>query len=157
VITFIEGLSPGWQNNICPVVASIRRSAPNPTSSTTVRFAVTFSRSVTGVNLLAPFNDFALTTTGITGASIASISGSQDAYTVTVDTGSGPGTLRLDVLDDNTIFDAVSHALGGIEAGDGNFKDGETYTIWGFKDASRWTTAFDLSHGWTVSQYARTR
>ncbi len=44
-------------------------------------------------------------------------------YTVTVSTGSGNGTLRLNVIDNNTIQD---FALNGIVGG---FTAGETYTI----------------------------
>ena len=52
-----------------PTVSSIVRA--NPTSSTTnatsVSFTVTFSSAVTGVDLVAPFSDFGLATSGITG------------------------------------------------------------------------------------------
>ena len=96
-----------------PIVSSIVRADDNPTGLDTVNFTVTFSKSVTGVNTTAPFNDFALTTTGVTGTYIAAVSGSGAAYTVTVNTGSGNGTIRLDLIDDDSIKDGSNHPLGG--------------------------------------------
>ena len=84
VIAFIEALVPGWQNSTCPVVLSITRGSPNPTSAASVNFTVTFSKSVTGVD----DGDFSLTTTSdITDSSVTSVSGSGTAYVVTVNTG----------------------------------------------------------------------
>ncbi len=108
-----------------PVVSSVTRASTNSTGASSVDFTVTFSEAVTGVDVA----DFALTTTGVTGASITGVSGSGTTYTVTVNTGTGNGTIRLDVVDDNTIIDAASNPLGGGTAGDGNFSSGETYTI----------------------------
>jgi hypothetical protein len=47
----------------------------------------------------------------------------------TVNTGSGDGTIRLDVMDDDSIKDAAGNPLGGVNIGDGNFTTGESYTI----------------------------
>jgi len=114
-----------------PVVSSITRADPDPTSAASVNFTVTFSEAVTGVDLAPPFADFTLTTSpGITGASISSVTPvSGTTFTVSVNTGSGSGTLRLDVLDDNSILDMANNALGGPNAGDGNFTSGEVYTL----------------------------
>ena len=112
-----------------PVISSIVRAGINPSSSTSINFTVTFSKSITGVNTAAPFRDFILSTTGVAGTSITSVTGSGRTYTVTVNTGSGNGTIRLDVLDDNSIVDSVSNPLGGTAVGDGNFTAGEAYTI----------------------------
>ena len=57
------------------------------------------------------------------------MSGSGNTYTVSVNTGSGNGTIRLDVVDDDTIMDSASIPLGGIGVNNGNFASGETYTI----------------------------
>jgi hypothetical protein len=108
-----------------PVVNSAVRADADNTNASSVHFTVTFSEVVTGVDV-ASFN---LSTTGVTGASITNVSGSGDTYTVTVNTGSGNGTIRLDVVDDNSIKDAANNPLGGVAAGDGNFSAGETYTI----------------------------
>jgi hypothetical protein len=108
-----------------PYVSSITRMDADPNNTATVRFTVSFSKSVTGVNK----GDFVLTTTGITGASITTVSGSGNTYTVTVDTGSGDGTIRLDVVDNDSIEDGAGNPLGGSGAGNGNFNSGEVYTI----------------------------
>ena len=108
-----------------PKVESITRADPDPTNKTAVRFMVTFSRPVTGVDL----SDFSLTATSLTGTSITSVSGSMDMYTVTVNTGTGDGKVRLDVQDDNSIKDGGGNPLGGTGTVDGNFTSGQTYTI----------------------------
>ena len=102
-----------------PIVHSVLRTSSNPTSATSVDFTVTFSESVTGVNA----GDFTLTTTGVSGAAVSGVSGTGSVYTVTVNTGSGNGTIRLDVLDDDTIVDAALNPLGA------GFTSGETYTV----------------------------
>lgn len=102
-----------------PIVVNSVPASTNPTSADTVNFRVTFSRAVTGVDA----SDFALTTTGVSGATITNISGSGTTYTVTVNTGVNNGTIRLDVLDDDTIVDEDSYPLGG------GFADGQSYTV----------------------------
>ena len=85
--------------NLAPYVKSIVPADPNPTAAATVDFTVTFSEAVTGVDE----TDFSVTATGISGASVTAVSGSGADYTVTVDTGTGDGTLRLDLQDDDSI------------------------------------------------------
>ena len=102
-----------------PSVESIVRAGTNPASTASVDFTVTFSEIVTGVDL----TDFTLTTSGVAGAFVSSTIGSGTSYTVTVDTGSGNGTIRLDVIDDDTIQDATGDLLAG------GYTGGETYTI----------------------------
>jgi hypothetical protein len=116
-------------DNIPPIVTSVARASADPTSASSVAFQVVFSEPVTGVGTEAPFNDFALLTSGVTGASISSVSGSGATYTVTVNTGSGNGTIRLSVLDDDTILDLNGNELGGQGTGNGEFTSSETYTI----------------------------
>ena len=84
-----------------------------------------FSESVTGVDA----SDFALATTGaVTGAAITGVSGSGSQYTVTANTGTGSGTLGLNLVDNDSILDASANPLGGTGAGNGNFT-GQSYTI----------------------------
>ena len=116
-------------DNIPPVVTSVSRANDDPTNASSVAFHVIFSEPVTGIGAKAPFNDFALLTSGVTGASISSVSGSGNTYAVTVNTGSGNGTIRLSVLDDDTILDVNGNELGGKGAGNGEFTFSETYTI----------------------------
>jgi hypothetical protein len=102
----------------------------SPANSVIVRFRVTFSENVTGVDLSAPIIDFTLNTAGVTGASIAGITAESGAsYIVQVNTGSGNGTIQLYVVDDDSIRDSVGQPLGGAGTGNGNFLNGEIYTI----------------------------
>ena len=106
------------------LVASIVRAGASPTAAVSVSFTVTFSRAVTGGDV----GDFTLAATGVTGASVTAVAGSGAVYTVTVATGAGSGTLRLDVADDDTITDGVA-PLGGAGAGNGSFATGPAYTF----------------------------
>lgn len=115
-----------WGN---PRVTSIVRNSSNPSSSNIVKFKITFSEPVTGVEMTAPFSDFSLTTTGVRGASIASVFGSKRTYTVTVKTGTGNGTIRLNVVDDDSIVDAYGNPLQGSGVGNGDFKTGQKYKM----------------------------
>jgi tartrate-resistant acid phosphatase type 5 len=108
-----------------PSVVQIVRSTPEPINLATVNFSVTFSQSVTGVDP----SDFVLTTTGVSGAALSGISGSGSIYTVTVNTGTGNGTVRLDLVDDDSIVNVEGTPLDGPGPGNGNFTGGETYTI----------------------------
>ena len=102
---------------LAPAVASIALADATPTVPGTVHFTVTFSEPVTGVDGA----DFALTTTGLTGANVTGVSGSGTTYTVAVTTGFGKGTVRLDVADNDTILDQVGNPLGGAGLGNGDF------------------------------------
>ena len=108
-----------------PSVTSSNRANADPTNAASVDFTVTFSEPVSGVDT----SDFTLTTTGVAGASITGVTGSGATRTVTVNTGTGSGTIRLDVVDDDTIIDAAAKPLGGAGAGNGNFITGQVYTI----------------------------
>jgi hypothetical protein len=124
VIAFVENLVPGWQDNVC--LQGIVPVGDPITSADSVDFTVTFSESVQGVDR----TDFHLATTGgISGASVLNVSGGPTAYTVTVNTGAGSGTIRLDVVDDDSILDQEGHPLGGIGPDNGNFSGGAEYTI----------------------------
>jgi hypothetical protein len=107
------------QDNTPPVVVSSLRADANPTSAANVHFTITFSESVIGVDN----SDFGLTTTGITGSAVTGVSGSGNVYTVTVNTGSNNGTIRLNVLNNGTIKDTSFNSLAA------GFTSGETYTI----------------------------
>lgn len=110
-----------------PVVTSVVRGNPSgsTTSAATVEFTVLFNQTVTGVDV----SDFTLTTTGVSGAAVNSVLGSDNIYTVTVTTGNGNGTVRLNVIDNDSIKNASLDPLGGAGAGNGNFTTGEVYTI----------------------------
>lgn len=107
-----------------PSVSSIVRansaSATVAGSATLVDYTVTFSESVTGVDT----SDFALTTTGTAAGTIASITGSGTTYTVTVNSLSGDGTVRLDLNSSGTSIQNGSSVA--IAAG---YTSGNTYTL----------------------------
>ena len=112
-------------NRPAPNVISILRMDAHPTAAAVVHFNVTFSEAVSGVD----GSDFLLTTSGVSGAAITEILISGNTYFVTVNTGSGNGSIRLDVLDNDSIVDAFGEPLGGAGIGNGSFTAGETYTV----------------------------
>jgi uncharacterized repeat protein (TIGR03803 family) len=111
-----------------PHVDSITRLTPTgaTTSATNVAYQVTFSESVTGVDL----SDFQVATSGTVAATAApvAVTGSGSVYTVVVSGIRGNGSLHLDLVDDDSIVDADGFALGTTGAGNGNLT-GESYTI----------------------------
>ncbi len=97
------------------------RANANPTSAPSVNFTVTFSKSVTGVDA----SDFSLAITGISGAVVTGVSGSGSVYTVTVNTGSGNGSIRLDVLASGvTITDLAGNPLANLP-----YTSGQAYSV----------------------------
>ena len=100
----------------------------DPTGLAEVAFEVTFSEPVLGVDPV----DFApVMHGGLANASIEDVAEAEDGatYLVTVNTGSGNGTLGLAVLDDDSIVDAQSNPLGGAGLNNGCFAYGEEYHI----------------------------
>jgi hypothetical protein len=130
IVKLIDGsnllniLIPLFSAGASPILTSIVRSSANPASATYVDFNINFSKSVIGVDIAATTDDFAITTSGVTGTAITGISGSGSVYTVTVNTGSGNGTIRLDVPISATITDLAGNPLGGLP-----FTSSESYTI----------------------------
>jgi hypothetical protein len=112
-----------------PMVISSARADSNPTKAAPVNFSVTFSNRVSGVNLAPPFEDFRLLS-NIPGASIIGITPvSETTYTVRIHVGNKNGTLRLDIVDNDSITDAAGNPLGGLGSGNGDYRTGETYII----------------------------
>ncbi len=103
-----------------PIVTSITRLNPNPTKLASVDFTVTFSEAVNGVDT----SDFALSVSGVSGAAVSGSSGSGSVYTVTVNTGSGNGTIRLDVSAGATVTDLAGNPLTGLP-----YSSGENYVV----------------------------
>ncbi len=120
--SFITPAAAG--QTIPPIVSAISRSSFSPTSAATVTWTVSFSKTVTGVDV----GDFALAAAGVTGSSIASVtpSGAAQVFTVTVNTGYSNGTLRLNLVGNGTIRDAGNVALAGTA--NGSFT-GESYDV----------------------------
>lgn len=109
--------------NTCPTAFSISLSDPNPTNAQIVNYAVNFSEPVTGVNT----SDFSLNT-DLNGASINEVTGSGSAYHVSIFTGSGNGTIALNLIDNDSIKDLENNPLGGTGHGNGNYTS-QIYTI----------------------------
>ncbi|MGI4720027.1 MAG: Ig-like domain-containing protein, partial [Janthinobacterium lividum] len=107
-----------------PSVTSIVRadgaSGGVAASATSIKYTVTFSDSVTGVDA----DDFTLGTTGTAGGHIAGVSGSGNTYTVTVDGLLGDGTLRLDLNAGGT---GIQSGAGVAIAG--GYTGGHAYTL----------------------------
>jgi len=118
-IFYARVLPPGVSTN----------SEHSPTDENPISFEVHFSEDVTGVDI----SDFLLPTTGsINDAKITEVIPSlynKYQYRVVVDRGTGMGTIRLDVKDDDTIQDLIGNPLGGIGAGNGNYTSGGITTI----------------------------
>ncbi len=118
-------------NRSAPFLISSLRADPSPTSAATVRYTLTFSEPVSGVDV----SDFSLPASGVVEASVANVSGADSVYIVTVNTGSGSGFFRLDLIDNDSILDAGGVPLGGTGPGNGNFVTGEIYTVERFTPA----------------------
>jgi hypothetical protein len=106
-----------------PTVQSVNRVGASPTNAGSASWTVTFSEPVTGVDA----GDLALVGS-VTGAVISSVTGSGSQYVVAAGTGSGNGTLGLNVVDNDSIVDTAANPLGGAGSGNGSFT-GQSYTI----------------------------
>ena len=106
---------------VAPSVSSIARADASPTNSSSVEYTITFPEGVSGVGT----NDFTVTSTGTASGSVALITAvSASVYTVTVNSISGNGTLRLDLNNSGTgITDVPGNAVSG------GYTSGQTYTI----------------------------
>lgn len=103
-----------------PSVAGIALLDADPTFAPELRFEVTFSRPVFGVDP----TDFAPHGDGLNDAGMVSaVTGGPEHFTVTVSGVSGTGTLRLDVLADGTIHDESGDVLTVP------YVDGPAYTV----------------------------
>jgi hypothetical protein len=116
-------LFPYWIPESYPMVVSVKRQSPidENTSADHVTYLVTFSKTVSGVDV----SDFVLTTEGTVTGKIVSVSTANGhAISVEVNTITGNGTLRLDVKNTGTgIVDADSNPLAG------GYTSGEIYSI----------------------------
>ncbi len=103
-----------------PTVTSINRVGGANTNATSVDYTITFSELVENVDIA----DFALTRTGTADGTVASVSGSGSTYTVTVNSITGSGTLRLDLNSSGTgIIDEAGNAIAL------GYTSGQTYTL----------------------------
>ncbi|WP_456687118.1 FG-GAP repeat domain-containing protein, partial [Bradyrhizobium sp. P5_C11_2] len=101
---------------VLPTLVSITGTDPSSTDASVVHYTVTFSKPVSGVTV----DQFTLATTGgISGAGIADITpvaGSNGAsYVVTVNTGSGSGSLGLQLSGTN-VHDSSGYYVGPFQS-----------------------------------------
>ena len=114
-----------WSAPLPPQVVRIECSDPSPTNASVVGFTVVVTEDVNGIDA----SDFAATqVSGTVTGVVSSVapSGPAATYTVTVDV-TGEGTLRLDLIDGDSVTDQQGEPLGGAGAQD--FVDGESYVI----------------------------
>ena len=112
-------------DSTAPSVTSINRADPNPTGAASLTWTITFDESVTGVDA----TDFALVQGGgVVGAAIVSVTGGPNVFSVTASSGSGDGSLGLNLVDNDSIADLAGNPLGGGGAGNGSLT-GQVYTI----------------------------
>lgn len=98
-------------------INSITRVTDSLTNAGSVQYNVTFAAGVTGLNA----SNFALATTGnISGAAIASLTGSGSTYTVTVNTGTGDGNISLNLANAGRLTPGIVSPLPFV---------GQIYTI----------------------------
>ena len=104
-----------------PVVSTIARVGAVLTNAASVDYTVTFSKDISGLDI----SDFIITTTGSAAGTLAAVTPvSGSVYTVTVNSITGAGTLRLDVNTTGTgITDIAANPLSG------GFNTGDIYTI----------------------------
>jgi hypothetical protein len=88
------------------MVTSITRADASPTNKASVKYTITFADAVTG---LTPAALTLVSGGSVTGAAVTSVSGGATAWSVTVGTGTGSGTLRLDLTDTSGITPAVGN------------------------------------------------
>ncbi|WP_419788738.1 MBG domain-containing protein [Mucilaginibacter sp. X4EP1] len=101
---------PTTINSITDVTSSL-------TNATTVQYTATFGAAVAGLTT----SNFTLTTTGsVSGASVTTVSGSGTTYTITINTGTGDGTIGLNLDNATGISPAITTSLPFV---------GSTYTI----------------------------
>ncbi|WP_324670529.1 FG-GAP-like repeat-containing protein [Hymenobacter sp. GOD-10R] len=93
---------------LAPVqVLGISRLDPPTIDAASVRYRILFSARPNAVSLT--LNNFSLATTGLTGASLSSIGGGGLVFEVTVHTGTGSGTLRLDLTNSDGVMPGIAN------------------------------------------------
>ncbi|RSZ58697.1 DUF4347 domain-containing protein [Massilia atriviolacea] len=114
----VGALSGVLVNAAAPEVSSITLVDAATTNQASVGYTVVFSTSVNNVDI----GDFVLS--GSASGNVASVTGSGSTYTVTVDSVTGNGSLRLDLKSAGTgIVDGASNPIAG------GYTAGAAYTI----------------------------
>jgi hypothetical protein len=111
---------------VAPVVSSILRTTPSAafTNATSVAYTVTFDQPVTGVDA-TDFNVMA--DVALRFNPTLAVGGSGAVYTVSINGLAGTGSLRLDLIDNDSIQGA-GLPLGGPGVANGSFQ-GQAYSV----------------------------
>ncbi|WP_299823594.1 Ig-like domain-containing protein [uncultured Pontibacter sp.] len=97
-------------------LATIERQSSSVSNAGNVEFLVKFNQAVAGITI----SNFTLTSSGVAGAIITSVAGTGNTYTVTASTGSGDGTIKLNLANTTGVVPEVSNVP---------FTNGPAYTI----------------------------
>ena len=114
------GAYESYEDATAPIVTSVIALDANPSSAESVRFWVSFSEPVFGLNAdgLLPVSD------GLTGTYVEYVTGGPYNWEVGVNTGTGDGSLRLDVVEGAEIWDLAGNPVAGLP-----YQNGESYLI----------------------------
>ncbi len=108
--TFLIGIDTN-----APEVQSIVRTDPNPVTTSSVEYTVTFNEAVHGIST----SNFGLAFTGTQNATVAGLSAnSGTSITVTVDNITGEGSFGLNLNNTSGITDAAGNDLSGTFTGE---------------------------------------
>ncbi|TYL48324.1 DUF4347 domain-containing protein [Marinomonas sp. IMCC 4694] len=99
-------------DTVAPTLISINRVDSEMTNADSVQFMAVFSENVTGLSA----DDFELTGTATSGASIASVTGTGNGLVITVNGASGDGSLGVQLKSAATVTDTAGTALTATTA-----------------------------------------
>ena len=105
-----------WQYPAQNNISSVIRGGSAITNAASVSWTVTFAASVTGLTS----SNFTLTNTGLISPEITDVIGAGTTWTVTASTGTGSGTLGLNLTNSTNLSSSISNTLPFV---------GEVYTI----------------------------
>jgi|GEM_PF-2299728 autotransporter-associated beta strand protein/VCBS repeat-containing protein len=94
-------------DTVSPTLISINRVDSATTNADSVQFIAVFSETVTGLGV----DDFELTGTAVSGASISSVTGTGNGFVITVVGVTGDGTLGVQLKSAATVNDIAGNAL----------------------------------------------
>lgn len=93
-------------------ISSITVNGASLTNSVVGSFTVNFAQAITGLTT----TNFSLTTAGLTNNAVTAVSGSGNSWNVVVSSGSGAGTIVLNLANSNGISPTISNTLPFVGA-----------------------------------------
>lgn len=121
-------------NTSDPTVVSISTVGSSITNAASVKFRISFSEEVIGFQENYSNHLVLNSSANLSNTAITDITKINDlTYDIDVSTGQitgvDPGTIWLDLVDNDTITDIFGNLLGGAGAGNGSFTTGDVFTI----------------------------